>query len=90
MVRRVVVGLLGVVMAAGAAAAQPLGTFQFQLLPYCNVVSLAVVQQGGQYQLDGTDNQCGVGPRASVTGLALFFSVTSLIRRPLKESLTFS
>lgn len=70
MVRRVVVGLLGVVMTAGAAAAQPLGTFQFQLLPYCNVISLAVVQQGAQYQLDGTDNQCGVGPRASVTGLA--------------------
>ena len=70
MVRRVVVGLLGVVMTAGAAAAQPLGTFQFQLLPYCNVISLAVVQQGAQYQLDGTDNQCGLGPRASVTGLA--------------------
>ena len=70
MVRRVVMGLLGAVVAAGTAAAQPIGTFQFQMLPYCNVISVAIVQQGGQYQLDGTDNQCGAGPRASVTGLA--------------------
>lgn len=70
MVRRVVMGVLGALVAAGTAAAQPLGTFQFQMLPYCNVISVAIVQQGGQYQLDGTDNQCGAGPRASVTGLA--------------------
>lgn len=70
MVRRVGVGLVAALMVAASAAAQPLGTFQFQLLPYCNVISVSIVQQGGQYQLDGTDNQCGAGPRASVTGLA--------------------
>jgi hypothetical protein len=40
------------------------------LQPYCNVVAVTVVQQGAQYQLDGTDDQCGAGQRASVTGLA--------------------
>ena len=39
--------------------------------PYCNVVSLAVVQEHGLYRLEGTDDQCGNGrDLASVTGLA--------------------
>ena len=53
------------------AHAQPLGTFRWQLRPYCNVVSLAVVQEHGLYRLEGTDDQCGNGrDLASVTGLA--------------------
>lgn len=52
------------------AAAQPLGSFRWQLAPYCNIVTLAVVQQGGQYQLDGTDDQCGAPQAASVRGMA--------------------
>ncbi len=31
---------------------------------------MAVVQQGGQYQLDGLDDQCGAAVQASVVGLA--------------------
>jgi hypothetical protein len=42
------------------------------LQPYCNLISVTVVQQGGQYQLDGTDNQCGNPQAASVQGLAFF------------------
>lgn len=53
---------------AWPAAAQVIGTFRWQLLPYCNVVTLAVTQQGAQYLLDGTDDQCGVGA-AAVRGL---------------------
>lgn len=52
---------------AAPVGAQTLGTFRFQLQPYCNVVTLTIVQQGAQYQLTGTDDQCGAGPRA-VTG----------------------
>jgi len=64
-------GVLGVaVLVATEAAAQPLGTFRWQLQPHCNVISVTVVQQGGQYQLDGTDDMCGTGPKASVRGLA--------------------
>ena len=55
---------------APAASAQPLGSFRWQLQPYCNVITLAVVQQGGQYQLDGTDDQCGAAQAASVRGMA--------------------
>ena len=62
--------LLLVCLASVAASAQPLGTFRWQLQPYCNVLTVTVVQQGAQYQLDGTDDQCGAEQRASVTGLA--------------------
>ena len=61
---------LSVLFTTTSAQAQPLGTFAWQLQPFCNIVRLAVVQQGGQYQLDGTDDQCGIGRQASVTGLA--------------------
>jgi hypothetical protein len=47
-----------------------MGTFRWQLQPYSNVVTLSVVQQGGQYQLDGIDNQCGAVQSASVRGMA--------------------
>ena len=53
---------------AHGAEAQTLGTYRWQLLPYCNVVSLTATQQGAQYLLDGTDDQCGVGG-AAVRGL---------------------
>jgi Chaperone of endosialidase len=52
------------------ASAQPIGTYRWQLQPYCNVITVAVVQQGGQYQLHGTDDQCGATVQASVVGLA--------------------
>jgi hypothetical protein len=53
------------------AAAQPLGTFRWQQQPYCNILTLNVVQSGGIYQLDGFDDQCGAGaPGAAVVGIA--------------------
>jgi hypothetical protein len=73
MVRNAAIVMATVAFALGAAmpaAAQPLGSFRWQLQPYCNIITVAVVQQGGQYQLDGTDDQCGAGNKASVVGLA--------------------
>ena len=55
---------------AGTSAGQTLGTFRWQLQPYCNVITVTVVQDGGQYHIDGTDDQCGAPRRASVVGLA--------------------
>jgi hypothetical protein len=52
------------------ATAQPLGTFRWQLLPYCNVLTLNVSQHGGIYTLDGTDDRCGADQAASARGLA--------------------
>ena len=53
------------------AEAQPLGTFVWQLAPYCNVVSLATTQNGAVYTFDGTDNQCGASTVATARGLAV-------------------
>ena len=64
------------ILAAGAigvvpvATAQPVGTFRWQLQPFCNVLTLAVVQQGTQFQLTGTDDQCSAATQSSVVGLA--------------------
>jgi hypothetical protein len=68
----VLVAAAVVLCASGPAVAQPaaLGTFRWQLLPYCNVLTLTVVPQGGEFQVDGIDDQCGAGRRAAVTGRA--------------------
>lgn len=54
---------------AAVAEAQPLGSFQWQLEPYCNVLTLSVTRAGDVYRLEGVDDQCG-GVRASVVGIA--------------------
>ena len=54
-----------------AADAQSIGTFRWQLQPYCNVVTLSVTQAGGVYTVDGFDDQCGAATRAPVTGTAV-------------------
>jgi hypothetical protein len=51
------------VWSTSSAQAQPVGTFRWQQQPYCNVFTLAVVQNGGIYTLDGTDDGCGVASR---------------------------
>jgi hypothetical protein len=53
-----------------AAGAQSLGAYRWQLRPFCNVVTLLVTQQGAQYTLDGTDDQCGSSAKAAVRGMA--------------------
>ncbi|MBP7775651.1 MAG: hypothetical protein KA371_00805 [Acidobacteria bacterium] len=52
-------------------AAQPLGQFRWQQQPYCNVVTLSVVQDGAGFHLDGWDDQCGAPTRAAAVGLAV-------------------
>ncbi|MCC7243603.1 MAG: hypothetical protein IT180_16900 [Acidobacteria bacterium] len=70
-------GIIGsLLIAAGLAVlplpagAQSLGQFRWQQQPYCNVVTLTVVQDSGVYHLDGWDDQCGAPTRASAAGLA--------------------
>jgi hypothetical protein len=60
-----------VVMAAALAPraeAQSLGTFTWQLQPFCNVVSLSVTQEGALYTAQGFDDQCGAPQRAPLVG----------------------
>lgn len=63
------VALFGLI-AATPAHAQVLGTFKWQTLPFCNVVTLTITQQGSMYQLNGSDDVCA-GGSAPATGTAL-------------------
>ena len=67
---RLFITAFGVLVATGSASAQPVGTFRWQLQPYCNVLSLNVIGEGGNYTLDGTDDLCGATQKASANGLA--------------------
>ena len=58
------------VLSVAQSSAQPVGSFSWQLQPYCNVVTVTAVQNGGIYTLDGFDDQCGAPQRAPLTGLA--------------------
>ncbi len=51
--------------------AQPLGTFRWQMQPYCNVLTIHVTQVGGVYTLDGFDDQCAATTVAPLTGTAV-------------------
>ena len=62
--------LAAILPAANPAQAQPLGTFSWQLQPFCNRVTLNVTQNGAIYTLDGFDDQCGASKRAPLVGLA--------------------
>ena len=67
---RTAIALVAAPLIASAAEAQPIGSFRWQLQPYCNVVTLSVTQNGSVFRLEGTDDQCGAGGSASVTGTA--------------------
>lgn len=70
------------VLATGLAAVPPthvptaaqgtaLGTFRWQLQPFCNAITVTVSAQGGTFAIDGFDDQCGAAQRAPLTGQAV-------------------
>jgi hypothetical protein len=61
-----------------SANAQPIGTFRWQMQPYCNVVTVNVTQQNAIYTLDGTDDRCADSQAASVVGVA-FLHPTGMV-----------
>ena len=67
---RLLLALAVLFMATQVATAQTLGPFTWQTQPYCNVLTVTVVPQGGHFQLVGSDNLCGAGT-APVTGTAV-------------------
>lgn len=67
---RLLIAVFGVLVTTGSAWAQPLGTFRWQQQPFCNILTLNVIGEGGSYTLDGTDDLCGASEKASVNGLA--------------------
>lgn len=62
--------IFGLLVAAPAASAQVIGTFSWQLQPYCNTLVITVTQIGGVFRLDGYDGQCSASRRAPVAGVA--------------------
>ncbi len=68
--RTVVVVAVCLLWSSAPATGQPLGAFRWQMLPYCNVLTLSIVQLGAVYTLDGTDDRCGAGQIASARGMA--------------------
>lgn len=56
------------------ALAQPLGTFSWQLQPFCNILTFSVTysyaESGPVYTLDGYDDMCGAATRAAASGVA--------------------
>ncbi len=48
------------------------GTFSWQMLPYCHVVSLTLVNTPAGFTLQGTDDQCGAANKAGAFGIASF------------------
>lgn len=69
--RALALTLFALSLVARPAAAQSLGTFAWQLAPYCNVVTLNTTQDGAVYTFDGYDNQCGAATLATTRGLAV-------------------
>jgi hypothetical protein len=63
---------LGAIIGALAVpvGAQTLGTFRWQLAPYCNTVTLTVEARGGVFRLEGFDDMCGGPKRGGATGIA--------------------
>lgn len=70
MILSVGAGLVLSALSGTNAEAQSLGTFSWQLQPFCNRVTVTVTQNGGLYTLDGYDDQCGAPQRAPLVGLA--------------------
>ena len=55
---------------AALATAQPLGSFRWQLRPYCNVITVTITQVGNLYRVEGRDDRCGATQAGSVIGTA--------------------
>ncbi|MEZ5289549.1 MAG: tail fiber domain-containing protein [Vicinamibacterales bacterium] len=53
---------------AAAAKAQPPGTYDWQLQPYCNRIFVTLTKVGGVVTVEGFDDQCGAGDRLPITG----------------------
>lgn len=53
-----------------AAQTTTLGTFRWQLQPFCNAITVTVTARGGTFAIDGFDDQCGAAQRAPLTGQA--------------------
>lgn len=59
-----------VVLTTSPLHAQTIGTFSWQLQPFCNNLTVNITQQGALFTIDGYDDQCGAAQRAPLVGMA--------------------
>lgn len=52
----------------GRSSADELGTFRWRFAPFCNVITLTVVQDGAALLLSGVDDDCGFTNGSPATG----------------------
>ena len=52
----------------GIGQAQTIGTFTWQLAPFCNVLTFTVTLDGSAYRLTGFDDACGATPKVPAAG----------------------
>jgi hypothetical protein len=60
-----------VVLSPAGAYAQMFGTFTWQMQPYCNRVTLTLINSPGGFTFSGSDDQCGSVSKASAAGAAV-------------------
>ena len=63
--------VLGLAVWTESASAQVIGTFTWQLQPYCNRIVATVTQGSASFELSGYEDQCGAPRRAPLTGTAV-------------------
>jgi hypothetical protein len=69
---RILLALAVLPLTVVSASAQVLGTFPWQMQPYCNIVTLTLTSTPAGFTLEGVDDQCGSTNKGSVVGMASF------------------
>lgn len=70
-VSSLVVAVLVLLLTATDVRGQNLGTFTWQLSPFCNVMTLTAIQDGPTVILSGSDDQCGVASAPTIGSATL-------------------
>src|SRR5262245_52399468 len=69
---RSVLAVATLLLSSTSASAQVFGTFPWQMQPFCNVVTLSLINTPTGFTLEGVDDQCGAANKGSAVGTASF------------------
>ena len=63
---------VAVLLSPAGASAQVFVTFTWQMQPFCNRVTLTLINSPGGFTLSGSDDRCGAVSKSGATGVAVF------------------
>lgn len=69
---RIALIAMAMVLAGTSASAQVFGTFPWQMQPYCNTVTLSLINSATGFTVEGVDDHCGAANKGSAVGTASF------------------